>query len=215
MNQGLWIFVIVVSILCIIASIGILAYFLQKTSKKKAVDPIEQEYTTRWWLIPFWALYYIIIGLIILYQAQQGLPNRYIGDITFVLGPPVFMVIVSVSRHRERKRRILATARVKAKVVGKKSFYSKKSKRYSAIYEFYAEGRQHMATSSELVAPLFGTDILTVKKGEEVELFYIPGHPDMIYVPKEVRINHLFDYFLYFIGIGFPIIALLGPLIPR
>ena len=209
MNQSLWIFVIVVSAISLIGSALVVVHFyrLVKSREDHTGMPQEEKSTgKKWGYLLLWSLFYCAIGGMIMVQYDRGMADR-----EFVLVPVVFMVIGSAMGRKAVKRRRFATAVTTAVVVGKEPRGSSQDRTYAPIYEFYAEGAKHRITSESSTNSSFGSGFLSVSVGEEVELHYIPGRPDKIYVPKEQRGTWFFVWIFRFIGVGFPVIALAGP----
>lgn len=174
--------------------------------------PQEEKSTgKKWGYFLLWSLFYCAIGAIMMVQYERGMADREWGDIFFVLVPVVFMLIGSAMWRKAAKRRRFATAVTTAVVVDKEPRGSSQNRTYAPVYEFYAEGAKHRITSESSTNSSFGSGFLSVSVGEEVELYYIPGHPDKIYVPKEQRGTWFFVWIFRFIGVGFPVIALAGP----
>lgn len=214
MNQSLWIFVIVVSAISLIGSALVVVHFyrLVKSREDHTGMPQEEKSTgKKWGYLLLWSLFYCAIGGMIMVQYDRGMADREWGDILFVLVPVVFMVIGSAMGRKAVKRRRFATAVTTAIVVDKEPRGSSQDRTYAPIYEFYAEGAKHRITSESSTNSSFGSGFLSVSVGEEVELHYIPGRPDKIYVPKEQRGTWFFVWIFRFIGVGFPVIALAGP----
>lgn len=214
MNQSLWIFVIVVSAISLIGSAFVVIHYyrLVKSREDHTGMPREEKNTgKKWGYFLLWSLFYCAIGVIMMVQYERGMADREMGDILFVLVPVVFMVIGSAMGRKAAKRRRFATAVTTAVVVDKEPRGSSQNRTYAPIYEFYAEGAKHRITSESSTNSSFGRGFLSVSVGEEVELHYIPGRPDKIYVPKEQRGTWFFVWIFRFIGVGFPVIALAGP----
>lgn len=65
---------------------------------------------------------------------------------------------------------------------------------YQPVYEYSAQGRMHKVVSR------WGHRTRIVKDGTEVSLYYIPGQPEKIFVPKEERTFFIFIIFAWIFG---------------
>lgn len=207
MPQEILYVLVFTSIVCITLSIFIVVHLYRKASLHHPKSEIENTYKTKWWFIILWLFFYVITGVIVLYQAQQKVANREASDVLFVIAPSIFMMIGSAIHYQSRKRKVLATEKTIAKVTGLKRTGRMKNSTFAPQYEFYANGKQYHVTSRN------STNHVPVSVGSEIELFYIPDDPEKIYVPKEVKALKPMIYILYFFGVGFPLSALFAPIL--
>ena len=68
---------------------------------------------------------------------------------------------------------------------------------YQPVYEYYAEGQMRK------VASRYACNIVVAESGSQVEVFYIPGAPEKIYVPKAQKTNRILIIALIFISTSF------------
>lgn len=123
----------------------------------------------------------------------------------FIGGGLLFLMIGLLMNRTLKRRRKLATAYAEAVVLEIYSYCKKVGKRkcYSPVYEFYAEGKQQKVRSDVVQSNCF------VKAGETVELYYIPGQPDKVYVKKERRGERGAVIFFCAVGLFYPLLGIL------
>lgn len=161
------------------------------------------------WL--FWAVLWpavcVVFGGITLYQSTQGTMERRLGNIMGIGVGLVFFIIGMAILYKSNQRRVLATAATTATVAGFEAYHSFQESytKYRPVYEFYAEGAKRRVTSRYTVR----RDL--VKKGQEEELYYAPGRPELIYTPKQEKTVVRMALVLCGIGVFFPLIAIAAP----
>lgn len=101
--------------------------------------------------------------------------NDVFRGLLFMLSGTTILSLELVFFLRKRKRRVLSTGEVKATVTSK---YNGKRK-YRPTYQYFAEGTTHRVASRSCYQKLVAED------GQTVDLYFIPGQPEKIYVPKE------------------------------
>lgn len=73
---------------------------------------------------------------------------------------------------------------------------------YQPVYEFCAEGRMYKVKSR------FGYPTSVTRDGDMVDLYFIPGQPEKIYVPREDKRSLPLILFLYIVGLIFVVAGL-------
>lgn len=215
MESSILVFIIVVLSFSIISAGLLLAYvFRGKWRLGREIDAANQstgdsrnaKTQSRKWgqIITFYLLLCMIFIGIILYQAGQGMEERTL-DFLAVLVGAIFFIIQAALKRSAEKRRERATARTTATLVETKRSVGSDST--NSIYEFYAQGVTQRVSSPGV----YGVNI-----GEQVELYYAPQYPKIIYIPRVEesarRSTFIFEIFLYIIGIVLPLFGLTAPL---
>lgn len=125
--------------------------------------------------------------------------NDVIRGLIFAAIGFILLIVESVVCLLRRKRRLLAVSVTRAKVTNVcRRVKSPKGKPSCRItYEYYAEGAYHKVASPH------ASRYPVLKDGEEVDLYFIPGQPDKLYVPKahyKEKGYRLFEAFVIFYG---------------
>lgn len=217
MEKTLWIFIIVVMVISLIGSAFIVAYVLRRGRKHDAELGIGKPKTGacksitaqgRKWnrIITIYLLLCFIFMVIILYQTVQGMHREAFDCLAVPVGA-IFFLIQAFSTRRTAIRNERATAPAMAVFVKLEIGTQLKSgsRSYSSIFEFFANGTTHRVRYAGR---------LYKEEGAQVELYYAPDDPNVVYVPElEKAKSKFFPGILFLYGILFPLFGLLAPLL--
>ncbi len=119
----------------------------------------------------------------------------------------IFLAVALCLMQIIGKRKAAASGKTLAEVVelrlSRDEYSGGRQCSYRPVYRYYAGNVMHETVSVLSRRPC------PVKVGDRVELCYVPGQPEKIYVPSEQRgMRVIAGVFLGF-GIGFPVLGLL------
>lgn len=157
-------------------------------------------------LMLFWTVFCLFGGSVAFDQWERRKEARLFFDLWFVFMGLLFFYIGMFIRYLLWKKRRAATALVQATVVSIEPGRGMDGNLvYRPVYKFYADGIMH-----RIVSPT-GHDNSPVKEGEKVRLYYIPGQPDKILVPREQKVIRRISVLFCVLGILSPLAGLLAP----
>lgn len=217
MNIWLWVILMFGLLISIVGSVFIVMYVLRKHRERDAELGIgtpklntsrsAASQGKRWnRLIGIYLLSCLIFIIIILYQSVQGTTDRQAFDCAAVPVGALFFIIQAFSARNTAIRRELATAYIAAAFlmleVGTTSNSGQRS--YHSVFEFSVEGKTYRVRYAGKCPK---------EKGAQVELYYAPEDPHVVYIPEmENRKDKLSPMILFAFGILFPIIGVFAPL---
>lgn len=217
MEEWLGIVMIAAIVISLIGSVVIVSYVLRRQRKREAESGITQSKVNasrdsktqgrKWnWIISIYLLLCFTCIVIILYQNGQGTINRQAFDCLAVPVGALFFLIQAVTTRNIAIRRECTTVHATAtfEKLETLSSNSEFQKSYYSILEFSVNERTYQVR--------YGGKI-NKEKGAQVEIYYAPHEPNIIYVPEiEAKKSKFFSAVLFIYGILFPLVALLAPL---
>lgn len=217
MKNGLWVVVIVAAVFCLMGSVLIVAHVLTKARKREAelgisrakphTSSVKASVKVKWNLfISMYLLLCFIFAGIILFQSSRGTNRDALDCLAIPVGAVFFLIAAFSLRNRSiRRKRATAPASatfIKCEICNSSEFGNRS---YRSIFEFSAEGRRYRVSHGGKPDK---------EEGSQVELYYAPEDPSVIYIPElERKMDRFFFSVLLAFGILFPFMALLAPLL--
>lgn len=152
-----------------------------------------------------WPLLCFVFVRIIITQSGRTTDEK-ISDTIFTIIPLIFFAIGMSIRRRLIKERENATAYTTAIVISEgKRKRTGKNKSYFPEFAFQANGVNY-----KVISPV-GVGFSFVKKGEQVDLYYMPENPRLFYVPVLQKYDKRCSRLFCGIGVLFPLAGLFAP----
>lgn len=152
-----------------------------------------------------WPLLCFAFAGIIIAQSGRTMDEK-ISNTAFTMFPLIFFAIGMSIRRRLIKERENAVALTTAVVISEgKRQHIGKNKNYFPEFEFQVNGVNYKVISPH------GVGFSLVKKGNQVDLYYMPENPQLFYVPALQKYDKRCSRLYCGIGILFPLIGLFAP----